>query len=181
MNKVFRILLGMAVASAIAFPLSTPVMAQKDAGSKARGEHSVPFWSSRSSARRLSGVQHYARDFQRHLATNPRPAPTVVREAPAEIGKNLQAAKKDLAQLKEDFAGNKEAVAGIETLEKQVAAAFEQHRLLHECCESQPLDKALAMKCCDELEKQLEIILADHDALMHKLSPSAASAPTKTK
>jgi hypothetical protein len=33
--------------------------AQPDAGAKARGEYSVPFWSSRSSARRISAAREY--------------------------------------------------------------------------------------------------------------------------
>ena len=87
-------------------------LAQPDAGAKARGEHSVPFWSSRSSARRISAASEYARDFQRYVAANPKPDPAVVKEVTTEIGNNLDEAKKHLAQLKKDFGANKEAVAG---------------------------------------------------------------------
>jgi len=102
-------------------------LAQKDAGAKARGEHSVPFWSSRSSARRIYAAQGYSRDFQRYLASNPKPDPVVVKEVTTEIGNNLEEAKKHLAQLKRDFAANKEAITGIEALEKDLAAAFDHH------------------------------------------------------
>jgi hypothetical protein len=154
--------------------------AQKDAGSKARGEHSVPFWSSRSSARRISTAQEYARDFQRYLAVNPKPDPAVVKEVTTQIGANLDEAKKHLAQLKKDFAANKDAVAGIEALEKQLATAFEHHQLLCECCEKEAFDKIKTMECCADLAKQLDKILTDHDELMLKLSPKpAAPAPAK--
>lgn len=104
-------------------------LAQKDAGAKARGEHSVPFWSSRSSA------QDYSRDFQRYLAANPKPDSVVVKEVTTEIGNNLDEAKKHLAQLKRDFAAKKEAITGIEALEKDLAAAFDHHKELCERCE----------------------------------------------
>ena len=110
-------------------------LAQKDAGAKARGEHSVPFWSSRSSARRIYAAQDYSRDFQRYLAANPKPDPVVVKEVTTEIGNNLDEAKKHLAQLKRDFAANKEAITGIEALEKDLAAAFDHHKELCERCE----------------------------------------------
>ena len=156
--------------------------AQKDAGAKARGEHSVPFWSSRVSARRISAANDYARDFQRYIAANPKPDPAVVKEVTTEIGNNLDEAKKHLAQLKKDFGANKEAVAGIESIEKQLAAAFDQHKMLCECCEKEAFDKIATMECCSDLAKKLDKILTDHDELMHKLSPKAATpAPKKAK
>jgi len=177
-----RLLLGTALAIAASLTLSpAPVHAQKDAGAKARGEHSVPFWSSRSSARRISSASQYARDFQRYMAANPKPDPAVVKEVTTEIGNNLAEAKKHLAQLKQDFAGNKDAVAGIDSIEKQLTAAFDEHKLLCECCEKQAFDKIAAMECCDTLAKQLDKILTEHDELMLKLSPKATTAPKKSK
>ena len=90
MKALFHVGLSAALVAAAAlvfFPAVT--YAQKDAGAKARGEHSVPFWSSRSSARRISAAHDYARDFQRYVAANPKPNPAVVKEVTTEIGKNL--------------------------------------------------------------------------------------------
>ena len=66
---------------------------------------------------------------------NPKPDPAVVKEVTTEIGNNLDEAKKHLAQLKRDFAAHKDAIAGIEALEKDLAAAFDHHKELCECCE----------------------------------------------
>jgi hypothetical protein len=156
-------------------------LAQRDAGAKIRGEHSVPFWSSRSSARRITAAHDYARDFQRYLAVNPKPDPAVVKEVTTQIGNSLEEAKKHLAQLKKDFAGKKEAVAGIESLDKDLAGAFEHHQLLCDCCEKESFDKIKTMECCADLAKHLDKILTDHDALMHKLSPPPASPAKKGK
>jgi hypothetical protein len=171
MKMLWKMLVGVAVIVASVVLLPDAAYAQKDAGSKARGEHSVPFWSSRSSARRIWAAQEYARDFQRYIAVNPKPDPAVVKEVTTQIGNNLDEAKKHLAQLKKDFAGNKDAIAGIEGLEKQLAVAFDHHKLLCECCEKEAFDKIKTMECCADLAKQLDQILTDHDALMHKLSP----------
>src|SRR5687768_13163332 len=131
MNTSRRWLLGIAPALIAAMALVPQAAhAQRDAGAKVRGEHSVPFWSSRSSARRINTAREYASDFQRYLAANPKPDPAVVKEVTTEIGKNLDEAKAHLAHLKHDFAANKEAVAGIESLEKQLTGAFEHHKLL---------------------------------------------------
>ena len=182
MFRTLRSLLLMATIVSAVLMMGHSAFAQRDAGAKARGEYSVPFWSSRSSARRISAAHEYARDFQRYVAANPKPDPVVVKEVTSEIGKNLDEAKKHLAQLKKDFGANKEAVAGIEGIEKQLAAAFDQHKMLCECCEKEAFDKIATMECCSDLAKKLDKILTDHDELMHKLSPKAATpAPKKAK
>jgi hypothetical protein len=107
--------------------------------------------------------------------------PAVVKEVTTEIGKNLDEAKAHLAQLKKDFAGNKEAVAGIESIEKQLAGAFDHHKLLCDCCEKESFDKIATMKCCSALADHLDKILSEHDALMQKLSPKTATSPKKAK
>ena len=96
-----------------------------------------------------------------------------MKEVTKEIGDNLEEAKKHLAQLKKDFADDKEAVAGIETIEKQLAAAFDQHTMLCECCEKQAFDAIATMECCSDLASKLDKLLADHDALMRKLAAKA--------
>jgi hypothetical protein len=182
MNSPVRILFGTALAIAASMILSPAlVQAQKDAGSKNRGEHSVSFWSSRTSARHISAAQEYARDFQRYTAVNAKPEPAVVKEVTTEIGRNLDEAKKHLGQMKKDFGSNKDAVAGIESLENQLTAAFSDHKLLCSCCENESFDKIAAMKCCDDLANKLDKILTQHDELMHKLSPKVSAAPTKAK
>jgi hypothetical protein len=182
MNASFRHLASFALAAFVAIVLSPSLAtAQADAGAKARGEHSVPFWSSRSSARRITVARDYARDFQRYVAANPKPDAAVVKEVTTEIGKNLDDAKKHLAQLKVDFAGNKDAIAGIDALEKQLTAAFDHHQKLCECCENESFDKIKTMACCEDLAGHLDKILADHDALMLKLSPKSAPGKAKAK
>jgi hypothetical protein len=182
MNSSRLVWLGTALAVVASLCLlPAPAYAQKDAGAKARGEHSVPFWSSRSSARHLTAARDYARDFQAHVAVNPKPEPAVVKEVTKEIGNSLNEAKKHLAQLKKDFAGNKDAVAGIDSIDKQLTTAFDHHKMLCECCEKEAFDAIATMACCKDLAAELDKILDQHDALMLKLSPKAAPAPVSRK
>jgi hypothetical protein len=158
------------------------VFGQKDAGAKIRGEQSVPFWSSKASSRRITHARDYARDFHGYIVANPKPSPAVVKEATTEIGNNLAEAQKHLGQLKKDFADDKDAVAGIEALEKQLTAAFEQHKMLGACCEKATFDAIETMECCSDLATQLDKLLVNHDELMRKLARKAAApAPTVTK
>ena len=176
MNATGRVLLIAAIAAGLSLILSPSLSyAQKDAGAKIRGEHSVPFWSSRASAHRVRAARDYAQDFQRYVLVNPKPDAVVVKEVTTEIGKNLDEAKKHLAQLKKDFSSNKDAIAGIESIERKLTAAFDQHQELCECCENESFDKIATMKCCNDLAEQLERILDEHDALMNKLAPPKAT------
>jgi uncharacterized membrane protein YdfJ with MMPL/SSD domain len=171
--RPLQILVAIVAALAIALPTANSAFAQKDATSKARGEHSVPFWSSKASSRRISHARDYSRDFHGYIVANPKPNPVVTQEVTKEIGDNLEAAKKHLSQLKKDFADDKDAVAGIESLEKQLAAAFDQHKMLVACCETTSFDAVETMECCSDLASKLDKLLSDHDALMRKLAAKA--------
>jgi hypothetical protein len=177
--RAVRILVALIAAIAIAFPEGNAAWAQKDATSKSRGEHSVPFWSSKASSRRITHARDYARDFHGYIVANPKPDPAVLKEVTKEIGANLEEAKRHLGQLKKDFANDKDAVMGIEALEKQLAAAFDQHKMLGACCEKATFDAIETMECCSDLASQLDKILSDHDALMRKLAAKAGAPAAK--
>ena len=182
MSRKRILVLSLAAGVFMALAVGSEVLAQKDATSKSRGEHSVPFWSSKASSRRITHARDYARDFHGYIVANPKPSPAVVKEATTEIGNNLAEAQKHLSQLKKDFADDKEAVAGIDALEKQLTAAFEQHKMLGACCEKATFDAIETMECCSDLATQLDKLLVSHDELMRKLARKAAApAPAATK
>ena len=179
MNAAHRILVGTAIAVGLSLVATPELFAQKDATSKSRGEHTVPFWSSKASSRRLTHARDYARDFHGYIVANPKPEPAVVKEATAEIGRNLEESKKHLAQMKKDYADDKQAVAGIEALEKQLAAAFEQHQMLGACCAQASFDALETMECCSDLATQLDKLVIAHDELMRNIVRKAATTPAK--
>ena len=72
MKKLLYCLAMVSIASLALMP--SLAHAQPDAGAKARGEYSVPFWSSRSSARRISAAREYP-------SVGVQPAPVAVARA----------------------------------------------------------------------------------------------------
>lgn len=177
MNNSRRILMGTALAVSMSFvSFPSAIFAQKDAGAKARGEHF--FWSSKYSSRRMQHARDYARDFHGYVVENPKPDPAVAKEVTSEIGRNIEEARKHLATMKKDFASDKDAVAAIEKLEKELAMAVDHHEALCDCCEHTKFDAIKAMECCNDLAKQLDKFVADHDELMRKLSGKPSTTPT---
>ncbi len=166
------------MAMAVMALVITPAFAQKDAGSKNRGDHSVPFWSSKASQRHFEGARNYSHDFRGYVQANPKPSPAVVKEVTTGIGHNLAEAKKHLAQMKKDYETNKSAVTAIEGLEKQVAAAYEHHDQLMACCNDASFDAMKTMACCEDLCGEMDRILDAHAKLMDSLTPQAV-APAK--
>ena len=148
-----------------------------DAGSKSRGESTVP-WASKASHRYLQSARNFAHDFHGYVQANPKPSPEVVKEVITGIGHNLAEAKRHLAQMKKEYAANKSAVSAIEALEKQVAVAYEHHDKLMACCNDATFDAMKTMTCCDDLVKQMDKILDSHAKLMDSLAPKAV-APAK--
>lgn len=179
MSNSRLILLGTAFAVSMSFvSFPSAVFAQKDAGSKARGESADSFWSSKYSSRRVQHARDYARDFHSYVNANPQPDPVVVKEVTSEIGRNIEEAQKHLATMKKDFSSDKETVTAIEKLEKQLVAAVDHHKMLCVCCEQTTFDQIKTMACCNDLAKQLDNFNADHDELMRKLSHKPTTTTT---
>lgn len=156
-----------------AFGMTDSAFAQRDAGSKARGEFGGR-WSSQSAGRRIRHATEYNTDLHQYLTTEPSVDPAYIQTQSAEIGRNLEAAKKDIANVKKDVpAGNKEATAQVEKVEQQLATAAEKHEQLHQCCKKDGMDVKAAATCCKEMMDALKTLQAEHDALIKKLDPQA--------
>ena len=177
MKKYGRLLFSVMAMAATAM-LVTPAVAQKDAGSKSRGEATVSFWSSKASQRHLEGARNYSHDFRGYVQANPKPSPVVVKEVMTGIGHNLTEAKKHLAQMKAHYAANKSAVTAIESLEKQLVVAYDHHDKLMACCNDATFDAMKTMSCCEDLAAEMDKILDSHTKLMDSLAPKAI-APAK--
>lgn len=146
------------------------------AGGKITGER---YWPAKATSRHITSAREYAQEFQNYVKTTPQPEPSVVKDIKMELGRYLEESKKHLATMKEDLKGDKEAVAGIESLEKELAAAAEHNKAMIACCENVKFDKIATMTCCTDLVKQLDKVHADHVALMKKLAAKYAATPAK--
>ena len=175
--RVLFVTAAVAALSIVAFPGKVHAQASgfQDAGAKIRGD---VYWPGRASSRYIESARNYAQDVQTYVAKAPQPEPSVVKEFKMELGRYLDDAQKHLATMKKDLASDKEAVAGIEGIEKGLAAAIEHNKAMIACCENQKFDKVATMTCCTDLVKQLDKVHADHVAMMKKLSQKYA-APGK--
>ena len=151
-------------------------LAQGPAGRKVTGE---AYWPAKASRRHVETARYYAQEFQTYVKAAPQPEPSVVKDIKTELGRYLDEAQKHLATMKKDLEGDKEAVAGVESIEKELATAVEHNKAMIACCENQKFDKIATMTCCTDLVKQLDKVHADHVALMKKLTAKYAATPAK--
>jgi hypothetical protein len=176
MNATFRNLFQVGALAALVLVISPQFAAAQNpyrsAGDKITGD---AYWPGRASGRYIESARNYAQEVQTYVAKAPQPEPSVVKEIKTELGRYLDDAQKHLAAMKKDLASDKEAVAGIEGIEKGLAAAIEHNKAMIACCENQKFDKIATMTCCTDLVKQLDKVHADHVALMKKLSQKYAT------
>ena len=131
------------------------------------------YWPARAASRSIENAREYTQDFQNYVGKMPSPEPAVVKEVKLEVARYLEEAKKHLASMKKDFATDKEVSAAIESIEKELAVAVENHKAMIECCENETFDKANGMACCKDMVKQFDKIHAAHQDLMKKLTAKA--------
>ncbi len=186
MNTAFRTLVGIVTVAALAL-VAIPNTAQAAPGDFT-GAHSAgwkqgvdTYWPARSASRSIENARGYAQDFQNYVVKMPNPEPSVVKDVKVELVRYLEEGKKHLATMKEDFAADTETVAAIATIEKELAAAIENHTKMIECCENETFDKIATMACCTDMVKQLDKIHTSHQNLMKKLAAKTAKTAKATK
>ena len=146
--------------------VSGPALAQHDATWKALG---MPGQSHQGFSRRMSHARDYTQDLRAYVAPPHKPTPAAVKEIVAELGRNLDVAKKHLVDMKKAAGDDKATVAAIAKIESHLATAFEHHKTAHACC-VEDFDAAKALKCCDDLSKEIDKIITEHNDLMKSLA-----------
>jgi len=181
MNATLRFLWGTAAITGLwMIALQSTAQAQapgfQDAGAKIRGD---VYWPGRATTRYVESARNYAQEVQTYVAKAPKPEPSVVKEINTELTRYLNDSKKHLTTMKKDFASDTETLAAVESLEKQLATAVENHKAMIACCEDEKFDKVATMKCCTDLVKDLDKIHKEHVALMQRLSQKYGAATTR--
>lgn len=143
--------------------------AQRDAGSKIRGEYNFygnSAGSSMRSAREYSG--HYRQYAQTAKPVNPE----VARDASDAIGSYIAKAQRHFAWMRTQAqAGDdKASLTALDSIDKHLAAAAKSHHEMHDTCLKASVDGAASMKCCQEIDDHLAKAIAEHDALMKRLA-----------
>lgn len=170
-----RLILGLALTMATL--VASEALAQRDAGSKARGDYSGTFWSSKSATRSIRHARDYSQGVHEYVQSTPKPSPEYLRTEAAEIGKNLTAAKAEIAYLKTQAARDKELSAAVTSIEKHLAAAEKEYETFHTECAKETIDAKATMACCSNLSDHLSKVHDELEALQKKLAPKPAATP----
>lgn len=165
--------------------------AQSGAGAKARGEFNFYGRGARSAMR---GARESAQSFQAYVQqTQPGPPqivrevpPQVVREVPRqvvvvsprivqaasdEISDYIHKSERHLAWMRRqaEAGSDKETLASLDSIDRNLAAAKQNHRALCDCCAADTIDPAAALACCQVIDESLAKAISEHDALMKRL------------
>jgi len=178
MSHLTRPLIALALL-ALVVPAST-ANAQRDAGSKIRGEYN--FYGG-AAARSMRGARESSQAYREYARTAPdkKVNPEVAKEAADAIGNYLTKAQKHMAWMrKQAQAGNdKETLTSLDVIDKNLADAAKSHAEMRETCLKDTVDAAGTLDCCKVIDDSLAKAIADHDKLMKRLAGGKAAAPKK--
>ncbi|MEX2113380.1 MAG: hypothetical protein WD845_09355 [Pirellulales bacterium] len=146
-------------------------LAQRDAGSKIRGEYN--FYGG-AGGRSMRGARDYSRDYTQYARTAPAQQvnPEVAREAADSIGQYITKAQKHMAAMRKHAAAtnDKETLTSLDSIDKNLADAAKSHAEMHETCLKDNVDAAASMECCKTIDGSLSAAITEHDKLMKRLS-----------
>ena len=161
--------LGILLATGVMLFASQAAFAQRDAGSKMRGEYN--FWGNSAGGAMRSG-RDYSR-YYREYARDAQPVnPEVAREAADTIGQYITKAQRHLAWMRTQAqTGNdKETLASLDAIDKNLADAAKSHHEMHDTCLKADVDATGSMQCCQQIDESLAKAISDHDKLMKRLA-----------
>lgn len=176
-----RVLLSIvALAAVVAVGLPSIATAQRDAGSKMRGEYN---FYGRSGGTSMRGARDYSSHYREYAQSVPAQEvnPEVAREAADVIGTYITKAQRHFAWMRTQAqkANDTETLASLDSIDKNLAAAAKSHHEMHDTCLKANVDAAGSMKCCQQIDDSLAAAIADHDKLMKRLAGEKAPAAKK--
>jgi hypothetical protein len=158
-----------------AFSAVSTAVAQRDAGSKIRGEYN--FYGG-SASRSMRSARDYSQDYRQYVKTAPaqKVNPEVAKEAADSIGQYIGKAQKHMAWMRKQAAGDKETLASLDVIDKNLADAAKHHKEMHEICMKENVDAEGSMKCCQKIDDSLKTAIDEHDKLMKRLAGDKATS-----
>ena len=177
-----------AILLAIVALSASTVVAQPSSEAKARGKFNFYGRGARSAMR---GARESTGSFREYIrGTQPVPVPlvpgeVVVRESPGvvvvspqiaqaaadEIGDYITKSERHLAWMRRqaEAGKDKETLAALDSIDRNLAAAKQNHTTLCSCCMEDNVDAKAAMACCQTIDEALGKAISEHDALMKRL------------
>ncbi|MGD9723604.1 MAG: hypothetical protein AB7O59_19885 [Pirellulales bacterium] len=156
---------------------ASSALAQRDAGSKVRGEYN--FYGG-AAGRSMRGAREYSQSYREYVRTAPQQKvePQVAKETADAIGDYLTKAQKHMAWMRKqaEAAKDQQTLTSLDTIDKNLAAAAKHHAGLCEYCEKENVEAEGSMKCCQEIDTALAAAIAEHDKLMKRLAGAKPAA-----
>jgi len=167
-NRSVAMVAVVAMATLLGIPSA---FAQRDAGSKIRGEYN--FYGGAAS-RSMRGARETSQAYRQYVRTAPQQKVNqeVAKEAADTIGDYIAKAQKHMAWMrKQAEAGkDKQTLTALDSIDKNLADAAKSHAEMRETCLKDNVDAAASMECCKMIDDSLSAAIADHDKLMKRLA-----------
>lgn len=173
-NKSATLVAVLAIATLLGMPSA---FAQRDAGSKIRGEYN--FYGG-SASRSMRGARETSQAYRQYVRTAPEQKVNqeLAKEAADAIGTYITKAQAHMAWMRKqaETSNDKQTLTSLTSIDKNLAAAAKSHKDMHEMCTQANVDAAGSMKCCQEVDDSLAAAIAEHDKLMKRLAGDKPAA-----
>ncbi len=162
--------LGTAVVS-VAFLIGPSVAsAQRGAGGVTGEARLHPgTWSKQRASRHIRHARDYSRDIYRYSRDAKTIDPAVAKSESEELGRNITKAQQEVAVACQKAGSDTATVASLKSIEKHLASAAKQHKVLHEECCKASVDGGVSMSCCSTIILDLDKAQAEQQALLRSL------------
>jgi excinuclease UvrABC helicase subunit UvrB len=159
----------MFLATAAMLLVSQSAFAQRDAGSKIRGEYNFYGNSAGSSMRSARENSTYYREYAQSAE---KVNPEVAKESVDTIGVYITKAQKHMASMRKHAkaTNDKETLAALDSIDKHLADASKNHADMKETCMKDNVDGKASMECCKVIDDSLAKAISEHDKLMKHIA-----------
>lgn len=144
--------------------------AQRDAGSKARGEYNFYGSAGGSAMRSAQETSTYYRQYAQ-AAPDKTVNPEVAKEAADSIGNYLTKAQAHMAGMRKqaEAVKDKTTLAALDSIDKHLSAAKKSHDEMRETCLKDTVNGTETLACCKVIDDHLAKAITEHDKLMKTL------------
>ena len=130
-------------------------------------------WANRRASRHVRHARDYSRDIYRYSRDAVYISPIVAKAESEELGRNIAKAQKEVATFRQEAGNDVATIAALKSIDKHLASAVKQHKMLHEECCKPSVDGRVSMNCCSAIILDLDKAQAEHDALLRSLEVKA--------
>ena len=152
--------------------------AQRDAGSKIRGESN---FYGRSGGSAMRSAREHSTYYREYAEPVQKVNPEVAKEAADTIGNYITKAQKHMASMRKHAkaTNDKETLASLDSIDKNLADAAKSHADMRETCMKDTVDGKATLECCKVIDDSLAKAISEHDKLMKRLASDKSGTPKK--